>query len=146
MISSQGAFIIYVNETPANCWYTDNKGKTVTAEIRGVFPLQNMLGFPRALDRLDIKWSVTTLLNRGSAVRFAARDFLCCLHCLFKYNLAVYYTVVCSSNFYVVLTSVVMMCSGDEISFTGLWKTVWFFLTFWIMRGSDDGLYIGQNY
>ena len=41
-------------------------------------------------------------------------------HSLFKHSLAVYYTVVCSSNFYVVLTSVVTMCLGDEISFTSL--------------------------
>jgi len=117
MTSSQSAFITSVNETPANCWYTDNKGRTVTAEIRGMFPLQNMLGFPRALDHLDITWSVTALLN-------AAIDFLCCLHSLFKYSLVVYYTVVCSYNFYVVLTSAVMMCSGDEISFTGFFPYI----------------------
>ena len=74
-----------------------------------------MLRFPRALDPMDITWSVTTLLNNGSALHFTPRDFLCCIHSLFKYSLVVYYTVVYSSNFYVVLTSIVtMLCSGVD--------------------------------
>lgn len=84
MTSSQGAFVTSVNEIPRNCWYTDKKGKTVTAEVHGVFPLQNMLRFPRVLDRLDIMWSVTAVLNSGSAVHFTPRDFLCCLRSLFN--------------------------------------------------------------
>ena len=87
MTSSQGAFVTSVNEIPANCWYTDNKGKTVTAEVRGVFLLQNMLRFPRALDRLKVMWSVTAVLNSGSAVHFTPRDFLGCLTCLLTFLL-----------------------------------------------------------
>ena len=47
----------------------------VTAEIRGVFPIQSMLGFPRALGSRYITWSVTALFTGCSAVNFTPRDF-----------------------------------------------------------------------
>jgi hypothetical protein len=85
------------------------KGKMST-EFRGVFPHQNILGFPGALYRLNIPLSVTTLLNRTALCALHQKPF-CAAYILYLITvLFFYYTVVFSSNFYVVLTSFFLRC------------------------------------
>lgn len=122
----QGAQITAVNETTANCWYADNKGKNVSTEFRGVFPHQNILGFPGALYRLNIRLSVTTLLNRTALCALHQKPF-CAAYILYLITvLFFYYTVVFSSNFYVVLTSFFQDVFRGWDIFSSLWKTVVF--------------------